>query len=63
MLAFLSALLACAILTIVLATLVYKGFSQLSLDFFHESRAHSSARRVASRTRSSAARSSSGWRW
>ena len=33
-LALLSALLACAILAIVLATLVYKGFSQLSLDFF-----------------------------
>ena len=37
-LAFLSALLACAILTIVLATLVYKGFSQLSLDFFTKPR-------------------------
>jgi phosphate transport system permease protein len=37
-LAFLSALLACAILAIVLATLVYKGFSQLSLDFFTKPR-------------------------
>jgi phosphate transport system permease protein len=37
-LAFLSALLACGILTIVLSTLVYKGFSQLSLDFFTKAR-------------------------
>jgi phosphate transport system permease protein len=37
-LALLSALLACAILAIVLATLVYKGFSQLSLDFFTKPR-------------------------
>ena len=37
-LALLSALLACAILATVLATLVYKGFSQLSLDFFTKPR-------------------------
>jgi phosphate transport system permease protein len=37
-LAFLSALLACGILAIVLATLIYKGFSQLSLDFFTKPR-------------------------
>jgi phosphate transport system permease protein len=37
-LALLSALLACAILAIVLATLIYKGFSQLSLDFFTKPR-------------------------
>jgi phosphate transport system permease protein len=33
-LALLSALLACGILFVVLGTLVYKGFSELSLDFF-----------------------------
>ena len=37
-LALLSALLACAILAIVLATLVYKGFSQLNIDFFTKPR-------------------------
>lgn len=34
----LAALLACAILAVVLGTLVYKGFSQLSLDFFTKPR-------------------------
>ena len=33
-LAILSALLACAVLAVVLGTVLYKGFSQLSLDFF-----------------------------
>jgi phosphate transport system permease protein len=33
-----SALLACAILAVVLGTLIYKGFSQLSLTFFTEPR-------------------------
>lgn len=37
-LAFLAALLACGILAVVLGTLVYKGFSQLSLDFFTKPR-------------------------
>jgi phosphate transport system permease protein len=37
-LAILSALIAVAILAIVLATVLYKGFSQLSLDFFTEAR-------------------------
>jgi phosphate transport system permease protein len=37
-LAILSALLACGILLIVLGTLVYKGFSQLNLDFFTKPR-------------------------
>ena len=37
-LAFLSALLACGILAVVLSTLIYKGFSQLSLDFFTKAR-------------------------
>ena len=37
-LALASALFACGILLVVLGTLVYKGFSQLSLDFFTESR-------------------------
>jgi phosphate transport system permease protein len=37
-LAFLAALLACGILAIVFGTLVYKGFSQLSLDFFTKPR-------------------------
>ena len=37
-LSFLAALFACAILVIVLATLVYKGFSALNLDFFTKPR-------------------------
>jgi phosphate transport system permease protein len=37
-LALLSALLACAILAAVLTTIIYKGFSQLSLDFFTKPR-------------------------
>jgi phosphate transport system permease protein len=37
-LALLSALLACGILLVVLSTLVYKGFSELSLDFFTKPR-------------------------
>jgi phosphate transport system permease protein len=37
-LALLAALLACGILAVVLATLIYKGFSQLSLDFFTKPR-------------------------
>ena len=37
-LAFLAALLACGILALVLGTLVYKGASQLSLDFFTKPR-------------------------
>jgi phosphate transport system permease protein len=37
-LALLSAVLACAILAVVLGTLVYKGFSQLNLDFFTKAR-------------------------
>jgi phosphate transport system permease protein len=37
-LALLSALLACGILAVVLGTLVYKGFSQLNLDFFTKPR-------------------------
>jgi phosphate transport system permease protein len=37
-LAFLSALLACGILAVVLGTLIYKGASQLSLDFFTKPR-------------------------
>jgi phosphate transport system permease protein len=37
-LALLAALLACGILLVVLGTLVYKGFSQLSLDFFTKPR-------------------------
>jgi phosphate transport system permease protein len=37
-LAILSAVIACAILAIVLGTLVYKGFSQLNLDFFTKPR-------------------------
>jgi phosphate transport system permease protein len=37
-LAFLAALLACGILAVVLGTLVYKGFSQFSLDFFTKPR-------------------------
>jgi phosphate transport system permease protein len=37
-LAFLAALLACGILAVVLATLIYKGFSELSLDFFTKPR-------------------------
>jgi phosphate transport system permease protein len=36
--ALLSALFACGILTVVLGTLVYKGFSQLNLDFFTKPR-------------------------
>jgi phosphate transport system permease protein len=36
--AFLAALLACGILAVVLGTLIYKGFSQLSLDFFTKAR-------------------------
>jgi phosphate transport system permease protein len=38
-LAVLSALLACAILAVVLGTVIYKGFSQLSLSFFTKPRA------------------------
>lgn len=38
LLSMLAALLACAILAAVLATLVYKGFSQLNLDFFTKPR-------------------------
>jgi phosphate transport system permease protein len=38
LLAVFSALLACGILAVVLGTLVYKGFSQLSLSFFTEPR-------------------------
>ncbi len=38
-LSLLAALLACGILAIVLATLIYKGFSQLNLDFFTKPRA------------------------
>ncbi len=38
-LAVLSALLACTILAVVLGTVIYKGFSQLSLSFFTEPRA------------------------
>jgi phosphate transport system permease protein len=37
-LAFLSALLACGILAVVLGTLIYKGASQLNLDFFTKAR-------------------------
>jgi phosphate transport system permease protein len=37
-LAVLSAALACAILAVVLGTLIYKGFSQLNLDFFTKPR-------------------------
>jgi phosphate transport system permease protein len=37
-LALFAALLACGILAVVLATLIYKGFSQLSLDFFTKAR-------------------------
>jgi phosphate transport system permease protein len=37
-LALFAALLACAILAVVLGTLIYKGFSQLSLDFFTKAR-------------------------
>ncbi|HEX2428682.1 MAG TPA: phosphate ABC transporter permease PstA [Gaiellaceae bacterium] len=37
-LALLAALLACGILAVVLGTLIYKGFSQLSLDFFTKAR-------------------------
>jgi phosphate transport system permease protein len=37
-LAVLSAVLACAILAVVLGTLIYKGFSQLNLDFFTKPR-------------------------
>ena len=37
-LSLLAALLACGILAIVLATLIYKGFSQLNLDFFTKPR-------------------------
>lgn len=37
-LSFLSAVLACGILAIVLGTLIYKGFSELSLDFFTKPR-------------------------
>jgi phosphate transport system permease protein len=37
-LSLLAALLACGILAVVLATLVYKGFSQLNLDFFTKPR-------------------------
>jgi phosphate transport system permease protein len=37
-LAILSAVLACAILAVVLGTLIYKGFSQLNLDFFTKPR-------------------------
>ncbi len=37
-LAFLAALLACGILAVVLGTLVYKGASQLNLDFFTKAR-------------------------
>jgi phosphate transport system permease protein len=37
-LAMLSAVLACAILALVLGTLIYKGFSQLNLDFFTKPR-------------------------
>jgi phosphate transport system permease protein len=37
-LAILSALLACGILAVVLGTVLYKGFSQLSLDFFTKPR-------------------------
>jgi phosphate transport system permease protein len=37
-LAVLSAILACAILAVVLGTLIYKGFSQLNLDFFTKPR-------------------------
>ena len=37
-LSLLAALFACGILTVVLATLVYKGFSQLNLDFFTKPR-------------------------
>jgi phosphate transport system permease protein len=37
-LALLAALLACGILLVVLATLVFKGFSQLNLDFFTKAR-------------------------
>jgi phosphate transport system permease protein len=37
-LALLSAILACAILAVVLGTLIYKGFSQLNLDFFTKPR-------------------------
>ena len=37
-LAFLAALLACAILAVVLGTLIYKGASQLNLDFFTKAR-------------------------
>jgi phosphate transport system permease protein len=37
-LAFLAALLACAILAVVLGTLIYKGASQLNLDFFTKPR-------------------------
>jgi len=37
-LAIASALLACAILLLVLGTLVYKGFSQLNIDFFTKAR-------------------------
>ena len=33
-----SAVLACAILVLVLGTLVYKGFSQLNVDFFTKAR-------------------------
>ena len=36
--ALLSALFACAILALVLGTLIYKGFSQLNIDFFTKSR-------------------------
>ena len=38
-LSLLAALLACGILAVVLATLIYKGFSQLNLDFFTKPRA------------------------
>ena len=37
-LAFLAALLACAILAVVLGTLIYKGASQLNVDFFTKAR-------------------------
>jgi phosphate transport system permease protein len=37
-LALFAALLACGILAVVLGTLIYKGFSQLSLDFFTKAR-------------------------
>ena len=37
-LALLSALVACLILALVLGTLIYKGFSQLNLDFFTKAR-------------------------